>query len=87
MLSGNATMGMNLGAQQAGAYNMMGDSLATMGANKAAATMGMANAISSGIGQGYNQYNANRYLGQPSTQPRQQAVTSRSPSFTNIATF
>jgi hypothetical protein len=85
MLSGNATMGQNLGAQQMGAYNMMGDTMATMGANKAAATMGMANAISDGIGQGYNQYNANRYLGilgaqqgQPSTQPRQQAVTSRS---------
>lgn len=54
MLSGQQNVGMNAAAQTAGQLNLLGSTAATRGANKAAGTMGAANALSQGAGQGFN---------------------------------
>ena len=59
MLSSGQGAGMSAAGKQANQFNAIGDSYATAGANRAAATMGQANALSEGLSSGYNLYNQN----------------------------
>jgi hypothetical protein len=81
MLSGQQSAGLNAAAHQGSQMNAIGDSYATAGANRAAATMGGYNALAQGIGQGVNYYQNNKMLDKLS-QPKGPSVTGNSNDFT-----
>jgi len=63
MLSGQQNVGMNAAGRTAGQLNLLGQTAATRGANKASGTMGAANALAGGAGGAFNYWQQKSQMG------------------------